>query len=267
MTSDTDTHPYSGTPDPSVPASDSSSTAETAKSEAQNVASTAVQSGGQVLDTAKSETSEVVAHAGQNARELFDQVRGELTEQAGTQQQRVAAGLHDLARELEKMGEGSGQSGIASSLVQQASERTRSTATWLENRDAGDLVTEVRRYAARKPGTFLAAAAALGFLGARLTRGLTAASSSPDTSGARPSPAGSSGAAFSGAGTPAMAPAAPVAPVDDDVDEDVPMVTTMSHGEPVRYPTATGGTAGSFSTPASGLPSTSVPDGFPEGRA
>lgn len=262
---------YSDTPDHRVTAQESPSTTETAMSEAQNVASSAVESGGQILKPAKSETSEVVAQAGQSARELFEQVRQELTDQAGSQQHRVAAGLREVAQELEQMGAGSEQSGLAGSLVQQVSDRTRSSAEWLEQRDPGDLVTEVKRYAARKPGTFLAAAAALGFLGARLTRGLAAASSSP--SGASGFPSGRPTTALtndSGVDVPSgiRPPLAPVTPGTPETagtagyryEEDVPTVTTFSHGEPVTYPTATGGTPPSTSPPPSG-------DGYLEGRA
>lgn len=212
----------------------SSSTAETAKDEAKNVASQAADSGSQVLDTAKAETSEVLAQAGQSARVLFDQVRGELTDQAGTQQQRVASGLHDLANELEEMGRSSQQSGLAASLVKQAADRSRSTAEWMSHREPGDLVSEARRFAARKPGTFLAAAAALGFLGARLTRGLTASTDTTNT--------GTSGVPampVDHRSQPGLSPVTPpgtagVSGYDDD--ETLPTVTTMSHGQPVTYP-------------------------------
>ena len=235
--------PGSATPPTGAGPSEDSSTAETAKSEAQNVATTAVDSGAQVLDTVKAETGEVLAQAGQSARTLFEQVRGELTDQAGTQQQRVASGLHDLADELDQMGRSSqqaGQSGLAASLVKQASDRTRSTADWMSHREPGDLVTEVKRFAARKPGTFLAAAAALGFLGARLTRGLTASAESDKTKSTTTtdvpavpadnwSQPGLSPVTTEGAAGVSGYPTEEVLP-------SVPSVTTISHGQPVTYP-------------------------------
>lgn len=248
-----DTYPETSYPEPAYPAStdpatsspetpatsaagSDNSTTETAKAEAHKVASQAADSGGHVLETSKSEAGEVVAEAAQNARQLWNQTRGELTPQAGTQQQRVASGLQDLAQQLERMGQNAGQSGLASSLVQQVLERARSTAQWMEQREMGDLVTEAQRYASRKPGTFLAAAAALGFLGARVTRGLTASVSS--SASTAPADSVAPGASRNGGVG------------QDDLDEvelgqplgttstglhDVPTVTTMSHGQPVTY--------------------------------
>jgi len=88
--------------------------------------------------------TDLLVDSGQSARTLFDQVRGELTDPAGTQQQRVAGGLHDLADERDRMGQNSDQSGLAASLVKQASDRTRSTAEWMSQREPGDLVSEAR---------------------------------------------------------------------------------------------------------------------------
>ncbi len=225
----------------------STSTADTAKDEAKNVATTAADAGGQVMDTAKSETSEVIAHASQSARSLFDQARGELTDQAGTQQQRVAGGLHDLADQLTQMGESTDQSGLATSLVKQASDRARSTAEWMGQREPGDLLSEAQRFAARKPGTFLVAAAALGFLGARLTRGLAAGNSAPDSASASTG----SDTRWASASAPSFehidgrdgfdqtdvspAPELGAGLAGREYDDTLPTVTTTSHGQPVTY--------------------------------
>src|SRR4029077_10670527 len=47
-------------------------------------------------------------------------------------------------------------------------------AGWLADRDPGALLDEVRSFARRKPGTYLAIALGAGVLAGRLTRGLTA---------------------------------------------------------------------------------------------
>ena len=47
-------------------------------------------------------------------------------------------------------------------------------AGWLADRDPGSLLDEVRSFARRKPGTYLAIAMGAGVLAGRLTRGLTA---------------------------------------------------------------------------------------------
>lgn len=255
-------YPETAYPETSYPATTTSdagsatSTTETAKAEAHNVASQAADSGGHVLETAKSEAGEVVAEAAQNARQLWDQTRSELTAQAGTQQQRVAGGLQDLAQQLERMGQSTGQSGLASSLVQQVSERARSTAQWMEQREPGDLVTEAQRFASRKPGTFLAAAAALGFLGARVTRGLAAsASSSASTAPVAPTATPTGGGGVDRDEVELGEPLGTTTSLYDDV----PTVTTMSHGQPVTYTAGPddvghGGPSTSTVAPETGLP-------------
>jgi hypothetical protein len=152
------------------------STTGVAKDQAKSVASDAKQSGQQVAETAKEQTREVASEASQQAKELYQQVRAEFGDQAATQHQRAASGLRTLGHELGSMARGSEQSGVATDIAQQASERVNALATWLESREPGDVLSEVTSFARRKPGTFLAAAAAVGFLGGRLTRGLAAES-------------------------------------------------------------------------------------------
>ena len=152
------------------------STTDVAKDQAKSVASDAKQSGQQVAETAKEQTREVASEASQQAKELYQQVRSELGDQAATQHQRAASGLRTLGNELSSMAQGSEQSGVATDLANQASDRVHTLAGWLEQREPGDVLSEVASFARRKPGTFLAAAAAVGFLGGRLTRGLAAES-------------------------------------------------------------------------------------------
>jgi hypothetical protein len=60
-------------------------------------------------------------------------------------------------------------------VARQASERARTVASCLEEREPGDLLDEVRRFARRKAGVFLAGAALAGVVVGRLTRGAIAA--------------------------------------------------------------------------------------------
>lgn len=157
------------------------STTDVAKDQAKSVVSDAKQSGQQVAETAKEQTREVASEASQQAKELYQQVRSEFGDQAATQHQRTASGLRTLGNELSSMAKGSEQSGVATDLAKQASDRVHTLAGWLEQREPGDVLSEVTSFARRKPGTFLAAAAAVGFLGGRLTRGLAAESGDGDS--------------------------------------------------------------------------------------
>ena len=157
------------------------STTDVAKDQAQSVASDAKQGGQQVAQTAKEQTQEVASEAKYQARELYQQLRSEVGDQAASQHKRAASGLHTLGDELSSMARGSEQSGVATDLAQQAADRVHSLAGWLESREPGDVLGEVTSFARRKPGTFLAAAAAVGFLGGRLTRGIAAESGDSGT--------------------------------------------------------------------------------------
>ncbi len=62
------------------------------------------------------------------------------------------------------------QSGMASDLARQTSDKAQDLAGWLESREPGDLIEELRSLARRKPGTFLLGAAVAGVLAGRVTR-------------------------------------------------------------------------------------------------
>jgi len=145
-----------------------------AKEQAGRVADTAKQDGTQVAGTVKEQAGEVTAEAGKQAKQLLSQAQSELSEQAGVTQQRVSEGLHALADELHGMAKNSDQDGPATDLARQAADRAHQAAGWLADRDPGALLDEVRSFARRKPGAYLAIALGAGVLAGRLTRGLTA---------------------------------------------------------------------------------------------
>lgn len=168
-----------------------------AKDEAAGVAQDAAGSAAHVAETAKIEAAGVASEAAASARGLFEQARTDLTDQAGAQQQKVAEGLRSVAGELQSMADNSDQSGVATDLVRQAAERSSSVASWLDNRNPGSLVDEVKSFARQRPVAFLAIAAGAGFLAGRLNKSLSAgvpdqqpAAGVPSAAGTR-TPAGS----------------------------------------------------------------------------
>jgi ElaB/YqjD/DUF883 family membrane-anchored ribosome-binding protein len=175
--------------------------ADQAHQEASAVADDAKKGGRQVADAAKQEASSVKDTVGDQTRQLLDQTRSELAGQAGTQQHRLADGLRALGNELGSMADGSQEQGIATDLARQASQQSEDLAEWLENREPADLLGEVRGYARRHPGTFIAVAAAIGLVAGRLTRGLSGGSD------------GNGGSAASTQATSAPPPAVGAAPV------------------------------------------------------
>jgi ElaB/YqjD/DUF883 family membrane-anchored ribosome-binding protein len=188
-----------------APGADQQGRGEQAKQEAGKVAEEAKAGGQQVAQTAKDELGHVAHTVGEQARTLVDQTRSELTSQAGTQQHRVAEGIRGLGGELQAIAEGSPQQGLALDLARQASDRTQAVASWLDGRDPADLLEEVKGFARRRPGTFIAVAAGIGLLAGRFTRGLTADRSAD---GAQRGVQG---------GTLGVAPVQPVFPVAEPV--------------------------------------------------
>ncbi|MBQ1029406.1 hypothetical protein KBX26_05200 [Micromonospora sp. C97] len=90
------------------------------------------------------------------------------------------------------MAERDGDSGLAGQVVRRAADAAQQAAGWLDERQPGEVLDEVRTYARRHPATFLAGAAVAGLLVGRLTRGLTAPTSANGQGGGAsgaPSPA------------------------------------------------------------------------------
>lgn len=148
--------------------------ASTAQSEAHAVADTAKEAGGQVLETAKQEAGQVLDEAKFQGRRLLDESVSELRTQAGAGQNMVAELARSLSSELGQMS-GASQDGLLGDYVNRAQRLTDEAATWLTNHEPEELLTSVRRYAARNPWQFLAISAGVGFIGARLVRGLQGA--------------------------------------------------------------------------------------------
>ena len=152
----------------------SASKTDTAKEEAANVAGQAAGAAQNVAGTAKAEAANVASEVKTNAKDLLYQAKSDLTDQAGTQQQKAAEGIRTISSQLRTMAEAPDQQGVASDLVRQAAQRSESVASWLENRDPGSLLDEVKTFARQRPGTFLLLAAGAGVLAGRLGRSLQA---------------------------------------------------------------------------------------------
>ena len=164
-----DTFTTSGAPD-----SGANSKKQAAKEEASNVAGQAATAAQGVAQTAKEEAAHVASEAKSSAQDLLSQAKSGLSSQAGTQQQKAAEGIRTISSQLQSMADAPDQQGMASDLIRQAAQRSESVASWLENRQPGDLLGEVQRFARNRPGTFLLLAAGAGVLAGRVTRGLTA---------------------------------------------------------------------------------------------
>lgn len=188
---------------------------DTVKAETQDVLSTAAEAATDVRQTAMDEASGVAHEATDQLRHLYDQTKSELSDEASKQQVRIASGLQVMSGDLDTMA-GSAESGVAKSLVGETAQRVERIASWLGEREPGEVLDEVKAFARRQPGVFIGVSALAGVLAGRLTRALA----SHDTShGASRSVDGSSTAGVNrtpvarpSGGTPNLNSPAPTSP-------------------------------------------------------
>jgi len=168
-----------------------SSKAEVAKSEAADASADMADTAKDVAGVAKEQVSAVTAEAATQVKHLVDQARTEIGDQAQTQQTRLASGLQSLGDQLQAMAAGSDQPGVATDLAHQAADKARQVGQWLEDRDPGSVLQEVKTFARQRPGAFLALALGAGVVTGRLVRGIQADpddSSGNDTTASNPLP-------------------------------------------------------------------------------
>ncbi|MBX7267936.1 hypothetical protein KIF24_19105 [Micromonospora sp. Llam7] len=143
------------------------------RQEATKVGRETAQAGGQLAHEAVEQGRQVAAEIRHQARNLVREVSTQARTQAQEQQNRAAESLRTLGEQLRTMADGSDQSGMATEVARRGADAVQQAAGWLDEREPGDLVREVRDYARRHPGAFLAGAAIAGLLAGRLGRALT----------------------------------------------------------------------------------------------
>ncbi|MBO3662371.1 hypothetical protein [Microbacterium stercoris] len=218
-------------------------TAETAKQEAVGVKDTAQAEAGHVVETAKQEVSSVAHETKAQARQVYAETRRELSEQAATQQQRVADGLRSIGDELQQMARGSENPGMATEFVEMASTRLSDASSWLSQRDPGSLVHEVKTFARRKPGLFIAGALVAGIAAGRLTRALAegakeehAASGTGGAAGQASAGSTVTGVPTGGASASGVPAYAPPTPAPAGVGTETPMYDRTRVVDPLGEP-------------------------------
>lgn len=142
---------------------------------AAQVKDVAAQRAGDVAGVTKDELSKLVSEARGQVQTLWDQAAGQLREQAGTGQRQLAEIVHGLASELGELASKAESQGPITSLLKQAAHQSGQFSHWLSEAHTDDVLTEVRRFARRRPAVFLAGATLAGIVAGRLGRGLMAA--------------------------------------------------------------------------------------------
>lgn len=147
--------------------------AEKSKAEASQLKHEAADSGQRVKETAKEQAGAVKQEATAQVQNLLGQLTSDLREQVAPQQERIASSVRSVSDEISALSRGEKpETDFVTGLLGNVSGRVDSMASSLENKDAKDLLQDIRRFAARRPGTFLAVAAGIGLLAGRATRGV-----------------------------------------------------------------------------------------------
>lgn len=148
----------------------------------------ALERGGDVAAVAKDELAKLTQEARGHAQDLWSQASSQLRDQVDTGRHQLAELLQSLTDELGELVSNTTQSGPITSLAKQAHHRGGELSHWLANTEPADLLTEIRRFARRRPAAFLGGAALAGVLVGRLSRGLMAAAQDSDTTSSSTAP-------------------------------------------------------------------------------
>jgi ElaB/YqjD/DUF883 family membrane-anchored ribosome-binding protein len=137
-----------------------------------------------VAQTAKHEARNVAAEMKDQARRVVSDAKQKTSERLDSQQKQWSGQLGDISRDLHAMAAEHPDS-PAGQLVQQLADRSSTLADYLASHRAQDLMADLQDFARRRPGTFLAAMAAAGFVVGRLGKSVAMAAGEGDGGDAR----------------------------------------------------------------------------------
>jgi len=154
---------------------------------ASHVAGAARDEARDVAGDARAEAQAVASEAATQVHNVLDSTRSALRSQARQGAERASGALGDLGSQFRALAEGDREgAGDVGRYANEAGARLRSIADRLNNKGFDGVVDDVQSFARRRPGAFLAIAAASGFVAGRLFRGAQAASSSEASSAGAP---------------------------------------------------------------------------------
>jgi F0F1-type ATP synthase membrane subunit b/b' len=165
------------------------------REEAHEVAETVEAKAQDVMGTAREQAQQLGGEAKEHARDVVADLRDELRKRADEQGTRAVHALHDTSNQLRSVAR-SADGGVVVDLAHSAATRLDDVASRLDQGGIDGLIDEVRSYARRRPGMFLLAAGAAGFLVGRLARNASSAVAGNDQPVPSPQPAAASPASF-----------------------------------------------------------------------
>lgn len=163
---------------------DERSRTDEAKEEGREVADHAKQEASSVADTARQEVDHVAEAAKKQARNFVGDIQDQLRDQSEQQVGRVAEALHGFSDQLQALQEGRTEdAGPLADYLEDARSRVDDAAKRIDELGVGGLLDETRRFARRRPGRFLGAAAVAGLMVGRIARAGRDAQSSNGSGG------------------------------------------------------------------------------------
>jgi uncharacterized protein YjbJ (UPF0337 family) len=122
-----------------------------------------------VAGVASEEAKSVAGDVREQALGLLDETKTQVQDQSRTQRDRLVETLRTFSDDLDGMAEQRG--GMASDAAREVANRARSFSQKLDGREPTELLYDLRSFARRRPGMFLAGSVVAGLVAGRLMRG------------------------------------------------------------------------------------------------
>ena len=175
--------------------------ADVAKQEGAHVKDEATGAVRDVAGTAKEQAGNVVGAVRDQASRLSRQTQGQLHDQARSQRDRAVQNLRSVSDDLHSMANKADEaeetgSGLGAKVSRQGAQYAGQLADYLDGREPGELLDDVRSLARRRPGAFLLGAAVAGVLAGRLSRSVIDIHRNVDSGSSNGSSDGSTSTAY-----------------------------------------------------------------------
>jgi hypothetical protein len=118
---------------------------------------------------AQDEAKQVASDVREQARGLLNETRTQVEDQSRTQRDRLVDTMRTFSNDLDGMAEQ--RSGLASDAAREVANRVRSFGQQLDGREPTELLDDLRSFARRRPGVFLAGSVIAGVVVGRFLRG------------------------------------------------------------------------------------------------
>ena len=134
-----------------------------------------------VAGVATDAVKQVAGDVREQARGLLDETKTQMQDQSRVQRDRFVETLRSFSDDLDGMAQE--RTGLASDAAREVAQRVRSIGQQLDGREPSDLLEDLRSFARRRPGVFLAGAVISGVVVGRILRGTRDAAQGGTVSG------------------------------------------------------------------------------------